>query len=145
MKSCKNLLKAKGVTQRMSRKATCLDNDVAENFFWTVQEGTVLSGKIRCTLPACRGSRLFRSGNRCWPGSRRSSGSPSGSWKKVWPISTGSRIFTMKCFPGRDLTKATLSGNKENGRQNLWQMCRRTTLPQKCARPDMNGWYKKRQ
>ena len=33
MKSCKNLLKAKGVTQRMSRKATCLDNDVAENFF----------------------------------------------------------------------------------------------------------------
>lgn len=47
--------------------------------------------------------------------------------------------FSMKCFPGRDLTKATLSGNKENGRQNLWQMCRRTTLPQKCVRPDMNG------
>ena len=27
------LLKAKGITQSMSRKATCLDNAVAENFF----------------------------------------------------------------------------------------------------------------
>ena len=33
MKSYQNLLKAKGITQSMSRKATCLDNAVAENFF----------------------------------------------------------------------------------------------------------------
>ena len=33
MKSYQNLRKAKGITQRMSRKATCLDNAVAENFF----------------------------------------------------------------------------------------------------------------
>ena len=33
MKSYRNLLKAKGITQSMSRKATCLDNAVAENFF----------------------------------------------------------------------------------------------------------------
>ena len=33
MKSCQNLRKAKGITQSMSRKATCLDNAVAENFF----------------------------------------------------------------------------------------------------------------
>ena len=33
MKSYQNLRKAKGITQSMSRKATCLDNAVAENFF----------------------------------------------------------------------------------------------------------------
>ena len=33
MKLYQNLLKAKGITQSMSRKATCLDNAVAENFF----------------------------------------------------------------------------------------------------------------
>ena len=33
MKPYQNLLKAKGITQSMSRKATCLDNAVAENFF----------------------------------------------------------------------------------------------------------------
>ena len=33
MKSYQNLLKVKGITQSMSRKATCLDNAVAENFF----------------------------------------------------------------------------------------------------------------
>ena len=33
MKSYQNLLKARGITQSMSRKATCLDNAVAENFF----------------------------------------------------------------------------------------------------------------
>ena len=33
MKSYQNLLKAKGITQSMSRKATCLDNAVAEDFF----------------------------------------------------------------------------------------------------------------
>ena len=33
MKTYQNLLKAKGITQSMSRKATCLDNAVAENFF----------------------------------------------------------------------------------------------------------------
>ena len=33
MKSYQNLLKTKGITQSMSRKATCLDNAVAENFF----------------------------------------------------------------------------------------------------------------
>ena len=33
MNSYQNLLKAKGITQSMSRKATCLDNAVAENFF----------------------------------------------------------------------------------------------------------------
>ena len=32
MKSYQNLLKAKGITQSMSRKATCLDNAIAENF-----------------------------------------------------------------------------------------------------------------
>ena len=33
MKPYQNLLRAKGITQSMSRKATCLDNAVAENFF----------------------------------------------------------------------------------------------------------------
>ena len=33
MKAYQRLLKAKGITQSMSRKATCLDNAVAENFF----------------------------------------------------------------------------------------------------------------
>lgn len=33
MKPYQRLLKAKGITQSMSRKATCLDNAVAENFF----------------------------------------------------------------------------------------------------------------
>ena len=33
MKSYQNLRKAKGITQSMSRKATCLDNAVVENFF----------------------------------------------------------------------------------------------------------------
>ena len=33
MKSYQNLRKAKGITQSMSRKATCLDNAVAENIF----------------------------------------------------------------------------------------------------------------
>ena len=33
MKLYQNLLKTKGITQSMSRKATCLDNAVAENFF----------------------------------------------------------------------------------------------------------------
>lgn len=33
MKAYQNLLEAKGITQSMSRKATCLDNAVAENFF----------------------------------------------------------------------------------------------------------------
>ena len=33
MKSYQNLLKAKGITQSMSRKATCLDNAVVEDFF----------------------------------------------------------------------------------------------------------------
>ena len=33
MKTYQRMLKAKGITQSMSRKATCLDNAVAENFF----------------------------------------------------------------------------------------------------------------
>lgn len=33
MKTYQRMLKAKGITQRMSRKATCLDNAVVENFF----------------------------------------------------------------------------------------------------------------
>ena len=33
MKTYQKMLKAKGITQSMSRKATCLDNAVAENFF----------------------------------------------------------------------------------------------------------------
>lgn len=33
MKPYQSLLRAKGITQSMSRKATCLDNAVAENFF----------------------------------------------------------------------------------------------------------------
>ena len=33
MKTCQRMLKAKGITQSMSRKATCLDNAVVENFF----------------------------------------------------------------------------------------------------------------
>jgi putative transposase len=33
MKPYQNLLREKGITLSMSRKATCLDNAVAENFF----------------------------------------------------------------------------------------------------------------
>lgn len=33
MKTYQRMLKAKGITQSMSRKATCLDNAVVENFF----------------------------------------------------------------------------------------------------------------
>lgn len=33
MASYQNTLKAKGITQRMSRKRNCLDNAVRENFF----------------------------------------------------------------------------------------------------------------
>ena len=33
MKTYQRMLKAKGITQSMSRKATCLDNTVVENFF----------------------------------------------------------------------------------------------------------------
>lgn len=33
MKTYQRMLKAKGITQRMSRKATCLDNAVVKNFF----------------------------------------------------------------------------------------------------------------
>lgn len=33
MKAYQQMLKAKGITQSMSRKATCLDNAVTENFF----------------------------------------------------------------------------------------------------------------
>ena len=33
MKTCQRMLKAKGITQSMSRKATCLDSAVVENFF----------------------------------------------------------------------------------------------------------------
>ncbi len=33
MKAYQRMLKAKGITQSMSRKATCLDNAVVENFF----------------------------------------------------------------------------------------------------------------
>ena len=33
MKTYQNLLKTKGITQSMSRRATCLDNAIAENFF----------------------------------------------------------------------------------------------------------------
>ena len=38
MKSYQNLRKAKGITQSMSRKATCLDNAVAENFFGLLKQ-----------------------------------------------------------------------------------------------------------
>lgn len=33
MKTFQRMLKAKGITQSMPRKATCLDNAVVENFF----------------------------------------------------------------------------------------------------------------
>ena len=85
MKSYQNLLKAKGITQSMSRKATCLDNAVAENFFGLLKKEL---RKVCLGKPLVWTMLLPRTSSDC---SRRN----CSIWKNLIPLTSSKRLLSI--------------------------------------------------